>query len=213
MVVARFCSEGQYYKTVYGLAQWDYGQILQVYGLNLPDGIEVHLAEEFGELSFPVSGHKEEDGSITVVIPDVLLQSGKPVLAHIYAYDDVSGETLRTILMPVKKQAKPENYGDSGLTPVEELLSGLNAKADNLSLQDGFLQLMSGEKTVGDRIRLNVGSEREIEMRNTGSAIEWRYTDSNEWRSLISLDDIRGPAGETPEFEIREGHLYAIYRK
>lgn len=212
MIIARFCSDGQYYKTVYGLSQWDYGQVLQVYGLQLPDQTEVHLAEEFGTMSFTVPGNRQEDGSTIVEIPDTLLQSGKNVIAYIYVCDDGQGETLRTILMPVKKRAKPENYGGSALTPMQEILKELRGRADDLSLQEDMLQLMSGGQSIGSRIRLPI-REREIEMRNTGTEIGWRYTDSNEWCSLIILDDIRGPAGETPEFEIRDGHLYALYQK
>ncbi len=212
MIIARFCSDGQYYKTVYGLSQWDYGQVLQVHGLQLPDQTEVHLTEEFGSLSFTVPGNRQESGDTNVEIPDVLLQSGKNVIAYIYVCDDRQGETLRTILMPVKKRAKPENYGGSVLTPMQEILEELHGRADDLSLQEDILQLMSGGKAIGSRVRLPI-QEREIEMRNTGTAVEWRYTDSNEWNSLIILEDIRGPAGETPEFEIRNGHLYAIYQK
>ena len=212
MIIAKFCSDGQYYKTVYGLAQWDYGQTLQVYGLDLPDEVDIHMAEEFGNLSFTISGRRNEDGSTSASIPDVLLQSGKNIVAYIYVCDDGHGETLRTILMPVKKRARPENYGGSVLTPMQEILEELHGRADDLSLQEDILQLMSGGKAIGSRVRLPI-QEREIEMRNTGTAVEWRYTDSNEWNSLIILEDIRGPAGETPEFEIRNGHLYAIYQK
>lgn len=211
MIIARFCSDGQYYKTVYGLSQWDYGQVLQVYGLQLPDQTEVHLAEEFGSLSFTVSG-RMENGSTNVKIPDVLLQSGKNIIAYIYVCDEEQGETLRTILMPVKKRAKPENYGGSSLTPMQEILEELRGRADDLSLQEDILQLMSGGQAIGSRIRLPI-REREIEMQKTSTAIEWRYTDSNEWNLLVSLEDIRGPAGETPEFEIRDGHLIALYQK
>ena len=212
MIIARFCSDGQYYKTVYGLAQWDYGQTLQVYGLQLPDQGEVHLTEEFGSLALPVPGIRQKDGSIAIEIPDILLQSGKNIIAHIYVCDDEQGETLRTILMPVKKRARPENYGGSSLTPMQEILNELRCRADDLNLQEDILQLRSGGQAIGSRIRLPI-REREIEMQKTSTAIEWRYTDSNEWNLLVPLEDIRGPAGETPEFEIRDGHLIAVYQK
>lgn len=212
MIIARFCSDGQYYKTVYGLAQWDYGQTLQVYGLQLPDQGEVHLTEEFGSLALPVPGIRQKDGSIAIEIPDILLQSGKNIIAHIYVCDDEQGETLRTILMPVKKRARPENYGGSSLTPMQEILNELRCRADDLNLQEDILQLRSGGQAIGSRIRLPI-REREIEMQKTSTAIEWRYTDSNEWNRLVTLDDIRGPAGEMPEFEIRDGHLIAVYQK
>ncbi|MEY8536456.1 hypothetical protein AALH30_23520 [Blautia pseudococcoides] len=212
MIIVKFCSDGQYYKTIYGLAQWDYGQVLQVYGLELPDEVDIHMVEEFGELSFTISGRRNEDGSTSAIIPDVLLQSGKNIVAYIYVCDDGHGETLRTILMPVKKRAKPENYGGSSLTPMQEILNELRCRADDINLHEDILQLMSGGQAIGSRIRLPI-REREIEMQKTGAAIKWRYTDSNEWNRLVALEDIRGPAGETPEFEIRDGHLIAVYQK
>ena len=144
MIIVKFCSDGQYYKTIYGLAQWDYGQVLQVYGLELPDEVDIHMVEEFGELSFTISGRRNEDGSTSAIIPDVLLQSGKNIVAYIYVCDDGHGETLRTILMPVKKRAKPENYGGSSLTPMQEILNELRCRADDINLHEDILQLMSG---------------------------------------------------------------------
>ena len=170
------------------------------------------MTEEFGSLALPVPGIRQKDGSIAIEIPDILLQSGKNIIAHIYVCDDEQGETLRTILMPVKKRARPENYGGSSLTPMQEILNELRCRADDLNLQEDILQLRSGGQAIGSRIRLPI-REREIEMQKTSTAIEWRYTDSNEWNRLVTLDDIRGPAGETPEFEIRDGHLIAVYQK
>ena len=77
---------------------------------------------------------------------------------------------------------------------------------------DNELQLLSGNIPIGQRVRLPTGTGREIELRNNGTEIQWRYTDSNTWNTLVSLSELRGPAGETPEFEIREGHLFATYK-
>ncbi len=164
MIIAKFCSDGQYYKTIYGLAQWDYGQVLQVYGLNLPEMTDIHMVEEFGDMSFTILGHRNEDGSTSASIPDILLQSGKNIVAYIYVCDDGQGETLRTILMPVKKRARPENYDGSSLTPMQEILNELHCRADDLNIQEDILQLMSEGQPIGTRIRLPV-QEREIELK------------------------------------------------
>lgn len=88
----------------------------------------------------------------------------------------------------------------------------LEKKADNAKIIDGALQLLSGEKEIGDRIRLPSGNGgREVELRNNGTEIQWRYTDSNEWRDLITVEELKGKDGVTPDFEIRDGHLFAIY--
>ena len=198
----------------YGLTQWDYGQELRIYGLQLPDPIEVHFAPDHVNVALVQIGHTLEDGGTSVEIPDDMLEEGRDITAYVYLCDEKQGETIKTIHLPVKSRQRPEPYNrpNGSRNTIEEILAELAGKADDLTLQEDILQLMSGGKAIGERIRLPI-REREIEMHNTGTEIEWRYTDSNEWCSLIILDDIRGPAGESPEFEIRDGHLYAIYQK
>ena len=35
-----------------------------------------------------------------------------------------------------------------------------------------------------------------LEVRNSGTAIQWKYSDENDWHDLVSLDELRGAAGE-----------------
>ena len=198
-----------------GLYQWDYGQDLVITGLELPEQTEVHFAAGFMDKALIVLG-KTSGGVTTVRIPDKLLETGESLKAYIYLADENKGETVRTISLPVTGRPKPEDYD----SPADEnllwkLMGQVAGKADNAKLVDGALQLLSGDKEIGDRIRLpsggSGGSGREIELRNSGSTIEWRYTDSNTWTELVRLDALKGRDGQTPEFDIREGHLYAIY--
>lgn len=39
------------------------------------------------------------------------------------------------------------------------------------------------------------GSAREVELRNSGSYIQWRYVGVESWIDLVSLEDITGPPG------------------
>lgn len=118
--------------------------------------------------------------------------------------------------MPVKRREKPGDYaGGDEQSLLREMMDELKKKADNIQTLDGYLQLLSGVTPIGDRVRLPAGTGgvgREIELRNSGTAIEWRYTDSNEWTELIQMSELRGKDGETPEFELRAGHLIAIYK-
>ncbi len=36
---------------------------------------------------------------------------------------------------------------------------------------------------------------REVEIRNSGEAIQWKYTDEEQWNDLVALADLRGAAG------------------
>lgn len=89
------------------LYQYDYGQILQISGLELPASYQVHFAnnENQGEASIVIGN---ADGAS---IPNELLQTGKDVWAFIFlntTADD--GETEYVIHIPVIKRPVPEEY-------------------------------------------------------------------------------------------------------
>lgn len=224
MVTAKF--DGKYVTTVYGLTQWDYGQELDVISdFGIPDGTEIHFHQGVTATTRYLKSGK-------VLIPDAMLQDDQTISAYVYIRTEDSGETVLTAYLRITAREKPSEYilpdtqdyrrllpegGEPGQVPVklsgEAYAAGWGDKADGAKLINGYLQLMSGNREVGERVRIQGEVGREVELRNNGTAIEWRYTDSNEWRNLVHLEDIRGPAGEAPEFEIRDGHLYAIYKK
>lgn len=214
MVTANFIDCSSAY--AYGLTQWDYGQWLQILGIENLKKAEVHFSLDGSCSAMIQVAQIEENGTILAKIPDKLLEFGKEIKAYIYVADEDSGETIRTIVMPVAKRPKPDDYASPGeKNLLRQVLDKLDKKADDMKLEDGILQLMSEKVPIGSRIRLpsgEGGGGREIELRNNGTAIQWRYTDSNEWKDLASIESLQGPPGETPEFEIREGHLYAIYK-
>lgn len=87
------------------LYQYDYGQKVQVFGLDLPAHYEVHFSNyERGDATVVLGSLNEFD------IPDVYLQSGLDIYIWIYLHtgnDD--GETEYQITIPVIKRAKPSN--------------------------------------------------------------------------------------------------------
>lgn len=202
-------------KRVSGLTQWDYGQDLKIQGISGLKNTEVHFAADGSSTALIQMAAVSEDGTLTVRIPDELLEYGRTIRAYVYVTDADSGETVRTVEMPVTRRPKPEDYtAPAERNLLRQVLEALNLKADDMGLTDGELYLLANGKQIGKRIRLPTAGTggKEIELRNNGTAIQWRYTDSNEWTDLVNLEDLRGPAGETPEFEVREGHLYAIYQ-
>ena len=214
MITAVF-EDGESYAEATGLTQWDYGQVLRIIGLNCKKPNEIHFAIEGATTAIIQTVTAEENGEITARIPNKLLEKGGNIKAYLYIADADSGETVKIIGMPVKRRQKPDDYDSPAeKNLLRQMIEKLESKADNMKIVEGELQLMSGSKEIGDRIRLPSGGSggKEIELRNNGTALQWRYTDSNEWTDLILIDDIKGPAGETPTFEIREGNLYAIYK-
>lgn len=194
-----------------GLNQWDYGQKLEIFGLPGIVNAELHFClENDPEAQIVPAEIKGE--KISADIPDVLLKRGRNICAYLYIATPEQGKTIKTIFLPVKRRARPGDYSDPpDKNLLRQIMEVVENKADNMKLTDGTLQLLSGEKEIGERIRLPAGGGREIEIRNNGTAIQWRYTDSNQWTDLVEIEDLKGKDGAVPEFEIRGGHLYAIY--
>ena len=98
--------------------QYDYGQILQIEGLDLPSVFEVHFANS------PHSGTATtqigQDGAVS--IPDAYLTSGADVYAWIFLHEaDTDGETEYSIRIPVKDRpiasdTQPDPVEQSAIT-------------------------------------------------------------------------------------------------
>lgn len=222
MVTAKF-DEGCV-TTVYGLTQWDYGQELAVEAdFDIVDGTEVQFYQGSLATTRYLRGRK-------VVIPDAMLQDDQTITVYVYVRMEDSGETVLTAYMRITARGKPTDYvipdtqdyrrllpegGEPGQVPIRlpgaDFAVGWGYQTDGAAVEDGYLQLMSGDVKVGNRVRLPTGTGREIEMVNDGTNIKWRYTDSNEWVILISLASLQGSPGITPRFEIRDGNMYAIW--
>lgn len=98
----------------YGLIQWDYGQVLILEGLSIPDDTEIHFCQNG-------TAYTDIILSGTVKIPDYLLQYPDKIAAYLYVADTDSGKTIRKIVLPVKPREKPGDY----VTPEEPAYSRL----------------------------------------------------------------------------------------
>lgn len=118
-----------------GLVAWNYGQILQVEGLTLPDGnVEVHfsLTDREGDAN-PYIG-TVKDNVLTVDIPDFIFQKEnvfQPVYgayAFIYQADKESGRTIKKIAFTIQVRPKPttnvpEDQKDQFLEEVRQIMA------------------------------------------------------------------------------------------
>lgn len=112
IVTARFATDDNYVN-VYDVYQWDYGQVLRIEGLKLPNMVEIHfsLQETSGEAKTRIGITK--DGVTDVVIPDSFLENegigdNYKISAWVYVADKDSGSTEYKITIHVKARAKPE---------------------------------------------------------------------------------------------------------
>lgn len=112
IVTARFATDDNYVN-VYDVYQWDYGQVLRIEGLKLPNMVEIHfsLQETSGEAKTRIGVTK--DGVTDVVIPDSFLENEGigdkyKIFVWVYVADKNSGSTEYKITIHVKARAKPE---------------------------------------------------------------------------------------------------------
>ena len=88
------------------LWQWDYGQILQITGLDLPQAFEVHFSNsrKSGETITQIGTDSQ------VVIPDMYLTSGADIYAFVFLHDGLTdGETEYVIKIPVRERPEPSD--------------------------------------------------------------------------------------------------------
>ena len=204
--------EGECYSRTSGVWQYDYGQILRIQGLTLPPAVEIHfsLSEAGGEAVTRIGITK--DNVTDVIIPDSLLENNGAtenynIYAYVYLTDLGSGETEYKITISVKARPRPEAIGSTGETTLENIMSAVNqladGKADTLVYKNSVLRLLSG-KTELSKVIIRGGSgsgadAREIELRKSATAIQWRYTGDETWNDLVALAEITGARGEQGE--------------
>lgn len=109
MLIAEFSHKGEEIEIENELWQYDYGQRLQIKGLDLPETFEVHYAWKDSEKAKVVIG-STVNGISTVDIPNVALEQRRTITAYIYLSDTTEGETVNTIVLSVNKRKAPENF-------------------------------------------------------------------------------------------------------
>lgn len=99
---------------VRGVWQWNYGQILRIDGLNLPEAVEVHfsLDETGGEAKRRIGVTKE--GVTDVRIPDFIVEAERSTnytaYAFIYVADREYGNTVKKVTLEIMSRPRPEAF-------------------------------------------------------------------------------------------------------
>lgn len=122
--------------TAYGLYQWDYGQRLQIVGLNLPRAVDIDFSlQERGGASVPRVG-LTTGGVTEVAIPDEMLENGGTprdytAYAFVYVTDENSGKTTHKIILPVTARPRPEAWNTPEDTNMfRDAIAAVNESAD-----------------------------------------------------------------------------------
>lgn len=115
------------------LFQFDYGQTLEISGVELPEKFEMHF--EYGDISLSVDG-LYSDGKGTVKVPDTLLDGLRSKFsAWLYVEDGKSGKTLKTVEFILGRRKKPSDYpcNPSEIAEVKTLAEYVKENADKVS--------------------------------------------------------------------------------
>lgn len=121
-----------------GLYQYDYGQILRVSDLELPEYVTVDFSLTDTRGSAETRVGKTTDGCLEVQIPNELLKNHVSVnteyymiYVYIYVSDETSGNTVYKVILQVKTRSKPSDIGtdpeDKKL--LDEAVNAVNAAA------------------------------------------------------------------------------------
>ena len=168
IITATFCSD-QTRAWTDELWQYDYGQVLQFAGLDLPVAYEVH----FANAPHGVNSTTQIGDAGGVQIPDAYLQTGECVYAWVYLHDgETDGETEYMVTIPVTKRAKPTNATP---TPVQ---------------QDVITETIAALQEAVERSDTNVTHYPKIE---DGTWWVWDATEE-EW--VDTEVEAQGPQGE-----------------
>lgn len=152
-IIATF-PDGLDHVTVNGLHQWDWGRKLEIHDARLPAVIEVHFAC-LGMTDAVVRTCSVVNSVATAVIPDICIEQAGPIVAWVVEISETSGETIRTITLPVIGRTRPapsavpepEGFSDK----YTQLLSAFNEQiaSAGIDIQETATEAMS---TIGTAV-------------------------------------------------------------
>lgn len=139
------------------LFQFDYGQTLEISGVELPEKFEMHF--EYGDISLSVDGIYS-NGKGTVKVPDTLLDGLRSKFsAWLYVEDGKSGKTIKTVEFILGRRKKPSDYpcNPSEIAKVKTLAEYVKENADKVATaekvgQDLLQRAENGEFDGADYI-------------------------------------------------------------
>ena len=207
MIIANF--EDENYKRVTGLWQWDYGQVLRIQGLNLPNAVEIHfsLQESGGEAKKRVGFTK--DGVTDVVIPESMLENEESlgsydIFAFIYLTDDTSGQTEYKICMPVKARPKPEAFDKPEDEEIfREAIKAVNEAAERAEESERQAGEYA-EQTKADAIKTGEDRTAIAEMVDSVSGIEQQVETVKEYKEQAQTAATNALLSEQKSNEAKE---------
>ena len=210
-------------RTTEHLWQYDYGQIMIIEDLDLPENYQVHFCNDGDAETVTAIGN--HDG---VMIPDSLLKTGKGILAYIYLHEgETDGETEYRIKIPIWMRQKPTDIEPTPeeQSTIDQLVTAMNnalERSDENAESAGQSAENAEAWAVGERGGVHVEPPDETYQNNAkywaqvagqgaeGSGYAWfDVCDSDGHMYVTITPDLANDI----DFEINEetGHLEVIY--
>jgi len=156
----------------------DYGQVLRVFGLDLPAVVEAHFAlEESGESVLVMGTY--EDGIARIPVPDSLLKEVGSFFCYIFDRSTSSGRTTYKVKIPVTKRA---DLPTATVDPTEEdanyfasVIEEVTAQAEAAATAAEDARAAKGELLTGISIgaveTLEPGADASASLTETESGV------------------------------------------
>ena len=189
--------------------QYDYGQILQITGAELPPAVEVQfsLYENSGETITRVG--TTTDGVTEVKIPNELLKREECkrdyfIYAYIFVSDEKSGNTKYKIAIAVKKRPKPEEPTEEPLPEpniFHETVEAVNASADRAE------NALKETKEIRDNLNLDLSEKiTRPQAADVGQVLAVKEIDESGKPTVFEAEDVKTPT-KTSQLENDSGFL------
>lgn len=117
---------------IYELWQYDYGQLLEINDIDIPDGTAIHFAQSGKTIEGTIRSNQ-------VAIPDYFLQFSSDINAYIYIESNGSGETIAKAALKVQPRDRPPDYVAPDEPSYTRLLPEGWTEDDYLTVKDGKL--------------------------------------------------------------------------
>jgi hypothetical protein len=150
MITVIFTSNGINYNRR-AFTQWDYGQMLEIRGLELAEGVQIHFARKglIAEVKTPTI---DEEGNAVIEVPNSLLQYEGEFSVYVYKIEGNGGKTLKSVTFDIVKREKPEDYN-----PQEEINLTSTFIIQNTPSDDMESRLISLEDAVNKILLRDLG--------------------------------------------------------
>ena len=127
--------------------QWDTNRLLEIYGVNFSTLPEIHFAKASMSKAIVKQATRDENGIVSVEIPNSLLETASPIKVYVCGYDGEEFVSRYSFTIEVKARPKPEDYfaeDDEKIysyNALENLVNNtiVNVNARGVSLHDSIL--------------------------------------------------------------------------